>query len=151
MRRSLIIFITAASIGVTFPAFAQQVVPQPGANSAPAPVVNSYIPPGTPVSTPISPETPQTPGSSVIFVPQGTPAIVTPTTGLGYAPVATPIISGPPASQITRFADGTKVEIDSDNSVYRVYPDGARVAADDGIHKMMDGSTITLKDGKRVP
>lgn len=54
-------------------------------------------------------------------------------------------------SMVTQSKDGTKIELDSDNSVYVVYPDGARVAAPNGLNTLISGETITVKDGKRIP
>lgn len=47
--------------------------------------------------------------------------------------------------------DGSKIELDSDNAVYKVFPDGARASAPDGILTLSDGTSITVKDGKRIP
>lgn len=54
-------------------------------------------------------------------------------------------------SMVTKTKNGTKIEMDSDNSVYTVFADGARVAAPDGVTTLLDGTTITVKDGKRIP
>jgi hypothetical protein len=64
---------------------------------------------------------------------------------------STKITSIEAPSVLTRLDDGTKIEMDSDNSVYMVYPDGARVAALDGVHTLANGQTIAVKDGKRIP
>ena len=63
----------------------------------------------------------------------------------------TKITTSPAPSVITKAKDGSKIEIDSDNSVYTVFPDGARTAAPDGITTLIDGTTITVKEGKRIP
>lgn len=63
----------------------------------------------------------------------------------------TKITTAPGHSIMTKSKDGKQIEMDSDNSVYVVYPDGARVAAPDGITTLMGGTTITVKDGKRIP
>jgi len=73
------------------------------------------------------------------------------TTTIESATGSTQITTSPGQSIITRSTNGSKIEMDSDNSVYVVYPDGARVAAPDGITTLIDGSTITVKDGKRIP
>jgi hypothetical protein len=56
-----------------------------------------------------------------------------------------------PASRKVKTVDGANIEIDSDSSVYKLYDDGARTAADDGIHNLNDGTVITVKDGKLIP
>ena len=63
----------------------------------------------------------------------------------------TTITNTPGKSIISKSKDGSKIEIDSDNSVYTVFPDGARVAATNGVHTLADGTTITVKDGKIIP
>ncbi len=73
------------------------------------------------------------------------------TTTVQSATGTTTINSSAGQSMVTRSKDGTKIEMDSDNSVYTVYPDGSRVAAPNGVNTLMDGETITVKDGKRIP
>jgi len=63
----------------------------------------------------------------------------------------TTITTAPGRSIMTKSKNGTKIEMDSDNSVYDVFPDGARVAAPDGVLTLIDGTTLTVKDGKRIP
>lgn len=68
------------------------------------------------------------------------------------SPTGTTVInSNPGQSVVTRARDGGRIEMDSDGSVYSVYPDGARVAAPNGVNTLLDGQTITVKDGKRIP
>jgi hypothetical protein len=64
---------------------------------------------------------------------------------------STQIVSVQAPSIMTRFKDGTKVEMDSDKSVYVVFADGARVNAPDGMHTLADGRNITIKNGKIIP
>lgn len=64
---------------------------------------------------------------------------------------ATRIVSVQAPSVMTRFKDGTKIEMDSDKSVYEVFADGARVSAPDGIHTLADGRNIAIKNGKIIP
>lgn len=74
------------------------------------------------------------------------------TTTTIQSPTGTTTITNTPGkSIISKLKDGSKIEIDSDNSVYTVFPDGARVAATNGVHTLLDGSTITVKDGKIIP
>ncbi|HEU5048513.1 MAG TPA: hypothetical protein VFT64_11800 [Rickettsiales bacterium] len=74
------------------------------------------------------------------------------TTTMIQTPTGTTTITTTPGKSIvTKTKDGNKIEIDSDNSVYTVFPDGARVAATNGMHTLSDGSVITVKDGKRIP
>jgi hypothetical protein len=73
------------------------------------------------------------------------------TTTIASPSGTTQISTSPGQSMVTRSKDGTKIELDSDNSVYTVYPDGSRVAAPNGVNTLMDGETITVKDGKRMP
>jgi hypothetical protein len=89
----------------------------------------------------------------VAYVPEGTAAVITPQTGIFYAPVgAGAIISGPLYhSERVRAADGSMMEIDSDNTVYKVFADGSKVSAEDGIHTMADGNSITVRNGQRIP
>lgn len=74
----------------------------------------------------------------------GTTTIETPTT-------ITKITTTPGHSVMTKSKSGETVEMDSDNSVYIVYKDGARTHAPDGIMTLADGTTVTVKDGKRIP
>ena len=52
-------------------------------------------------------------------------------------------------SKEAELADGTKVSIEGD-SVFVVAADGTKTAAPDGEHKLKDGTTVTVKDGKTV-
>ncbi len=54
-------------------------------------------------------------------------------------------------SVVTKTKNGARIEMDSDNSVYTVFADGARVTAPDGVTTLIDGTTVTVKDGKRIP
>ena len=68
------------------------------------------------------------------------------------SPEGTTVIETKPGKSITtKAADGTRYEMDSDNSVYQVFPDGARTAVSDGQHMLLSGEMITVKDGKRIP
>ncbi len=58
---------------------------------------------------------------------------------------------GQPQSQIYKQRDGKRLEVDSDQSAYIVYDDGARTTALDGIHQLLGGANITIKNGKRIP
>jgi hypothetical protein len=87
--------------------------------------------------------------SSQVSVPTG--ATVTTTVQSPNGTVTTSVATPVSPSVKTKLADGSTVEMDSDGSVYKVYPDGARVAAPDGVNTLYDGSTVTVKDGKRIP
>jgi hypothetical protein len=65
--------------------------------------------------------------------------------------MTTQILTSTPLSKKTKLIDGTPLELDSDGMVYVVYPDGARAYAPDGVQTLIDGTTITVNDGRRVP
>ncbi len=93
------------------------------------------VTPGATVTTP--------PGSSVTTIVQTPDAtMTTKVTSTG---------GNLPQSQIYKERDGKKLEVDSDQSAYIVFDDGARVTAPDGIHTLLGGATVTVKNGKRIP
>ena len=94
---------------------------------APGSTITKTVDPGAGVATTIV----QTPGVGVTT----TTKVTTPTG----------------KSALYNLKDGTKLEVDYDNSVFIVYPDGARVTAPDGVHTLPDTSVVTVKDGKKVP
>lgn len=54
-----------------------------------------------------------------------------------------------PAATEAELEDGTKVSIEGD-VVSVVAADGTKTAAPDGEHKLKDGTTVTVKEGKLV-
>src|SRR5579871_4416522 len=54
------------------------------------------------------------------------------------------------SAQTKELKDGTKVEIGADNSVNLVNADGTKTPAPDGTHTLKDGTTLMVKDGKKV-
>lgn len=109
-------------------------------------VFAQYVPDTLP-SAPVSPQVvaPVSTITTTIQSPTGTTTIETPSTS------TTQITTMPGRSVMAKSKEGSTIEMDSDNSVYVVYADGARTTASDGIIMLNDGTTITVKDGKRIP
>lgn len=80
--------------------------------------------------------------------PAGVPTSVMPTS-VPTSPPPAPAVVEPPSINAT-LNDGTKIEIDADNTVWVLGADKSKTPAPDGTLTLRDGTPFVVKDGKRV-
>jgi ferric-dicitrate binding protein FerR (iron transport regulator) len=66
-------------------------------------------------------------------------------TGTGTSSAA----SGTMQQKNVQLKNGTQIEIDADSSVHAVKTDGSKAEVADGTYTLSDGSSLTVKNGKK--
>jgi glucose/arabinose dehydrogenase len=93
-------------------------------------------------------EAPKTPPMPLIALPAA-PTVAPPPAPT--PPAVQPQVITPQPSAIITLKDGTKLEVESDNTVWVLGADGSKVTAPDGMMLMRNGLTLVVKNGKQVP